>query len=118
MSIPESLLVALIVMSIVFSCLIALSFFLRAQSFIFTYIYKNKKSKPSMEKIPIEEIAIEKDEVLMESDLALNSIEVSTGELILSGVNEKTTALIMAIVSDELKIPLNELQFKSIKLIT
>jgi len=111
MSVKDSLLVALIVISIVFCCLIALSLFLKAQSFIFAYIYKNKKTKQLIENIPIE-----KQGVLVESDLELNNIEVSTGELITSGVNEKTTALIMAIVSDELKIPLNELQFKSIKL--
>jgi len=44
-------------------------------------------------------------------------IEKSTGELTLIGVDEKTTAMIMAILSDELKVPLCELQFKYIKLI-
>lgn len=39
------------------------------------------------------------------------------GELKLYGVDEKTAAIIMAIVSDESNIPLCELQFKSIKLI-
>lgn len=42
---------------------------------------------------------------------------VGYGELKLYGVDEKTAAMIMAIVSDESKIPLSELQFKSIKLI-
>lgn len=41
----------------------------------------------------------------------------SAGELQLFGVDEKTAALIMAIVSDECKIPLCELQFKTIKAI-
>ncbi|QNU67884.1 OadG family protein [Ruminiclostridium herbifermentans] len=44
-----------------------------------------------------------------------NSIECSSGELKLINVDERTAALIMAIVSDETKIPLSELIFKSIK---
>lgn len=43
--------------------------------------------------------------------------EFSTGELKLKGVDEKTAAMIMAIVSDESNIPLSELRFKSIRLI-
>ncbi len=39
------------------------------------------------------------------------------GELKLYGVDEKTAAMIMAIVSDESQIPLSELRFKSIKLL-
>lgn len=39
------------------------------------------------------------------------------GELALYGVDEKTAATIMAIVSDETKIPLNQLVFHSIKVV-
>ena len=98
MSVSNSLLVALSVMTIVFGCLVALSFLLKVQSFIFSSIDKNKKSEQSKEEVS-------------------NKIEISTGELKLIGVDEKTTAIIMAILSDELKLPLYELQFKSIKLI-
>ncbi len=38
-----------------------------------------------------------------------------SGELVLVKVAERDAALIMAIVADELKIPINELDFKSIK---
>ena len=41
----------------------------------------------------------------------------SKGDLELIGTDEKTAAVIMAIVSDESKIPLNRLQFNYIKLI-
>jgi len=41
--------------------------------------------------------------------------EMSAGELKLKGVDERTAAMIMAIVSHESGIPLSELQFKSIK---
>ena len=37
------------------------------------------------------------------------------GEIALYNVDEKTAACIMAIISDETKIPLNQLIFKSIK---
>lgn len=43
--------------------------------------------------------------------------DLSAGELLLKNVDEKTAAMIMAIVSDESNIPLSELRFKSIKLI-
>lgn len=41
---------------------------------------------------------------------------VSSGDLELVGTDEKTAAVIMAIVSDKSGIPLNRLQFKSITL--
>ncbi len=43
--------------------------------------------------------------------------DMGYGELKLYGVDEKTAAMIMAIVSDESQIPLSELRFKSIKLL-
>ena len=39
----------------------------------------------------------------------------AAGELKLYGTDPKTAAMIMAIVADELKTPLNELRFESIK---
>lgn len=42
--------------------------------------------------------------------------QTMTGELELIGTDEKTAAIIMAIVSNESGIPLNRLSFKSIKL--
>lgn len=43
--------------------------------------------------------------------------EFSSGSLKLKGCDEKTAAMIMAIVSDNTGIPLSELIFKSIKLV-
>ena len=43
--------------------------------------------------------------------------EFSSGSLRLKGCDEKTSAMIMAIVSDNTGIPLNELIFKSISLV-
>ena len=42
---------------------------------------------------------------------------VNNGEVDLIGVDEKTAAVVMAIVSQQSEIPLNRLQFKSIKLV-
>ncbi|MBR6785933.1 MAG: OadG family protein [Clostridia bacterium] len=42
---------------------------------------------------------------------------MNNGEVDLIGVDEKTAAVIMAIVSQQSEIPLNRLSFKSIKLI-
>jgi Na+-transporting methylmalonyl-CoA/oxaloacetate decarboxylase gamma subunit len=107
MSVSNSLLVASLVMGIVFVVLIVLSFLLKAQSTIFSFIAK-KKDNPSS-KVEIES----SDDC--HSNFVQNSPEVSKGQLDLIGVDEKTAAIIMAIVSDELKISLNQLQFKSIK---
>lgn len=41
----------------------------------------------------------------------------SEGELMLIKTDEPTAAVIMAIISDQIKIPLNRLSFKSIKLL-
>lgn len=48
--------------------------------------------------------------------VANNTQQTMTGELQLIGTDEKTAAIIMAIVSNESGIPLNRLSFKSIKL--
>jgi len=44
-------------------------------------------------------------------------VQISSGELRLKNVDEKTAAMIMAIVSHESEIPLSELRFKSISLV-
>ena len=109
MSILDSLLVALLVMAIVFIVLIVLMLLVKIQSMIFNLIDK-KKDKPSS-----------KIEAQCSSDSNSNYIqnvdEVSKGQLDLIGVDEQTAAMIMAIICDELKLPLNELQFKYIKAI-
>jgi len=67
------------------------------------------KSKTQKNEIPVESIAKETT-VIDDKDV------VGYGELKLFGVDEKTAAIVMAIVSDESKISLAELRFKSIKL--
>lgn len=98
MSIADSLLVALILISIVFMGLIVLYILVRIEAYIISLIGKK-----------------EQVEVSKQPSVSSNVEEVSEGELTLIGVDEETAAMIMAITSDELKIPLNELRFISIK---
>jgi Na+-transporting methylmalonyl-CoA/oxaloacetate decarboxylase gamma subunit len=103
MSISDSILVSLFGISIVFIVLIALSWLIKIQSILFgTIAKKNKKT-------------IKKTEDRQKPMTTENVIEVANGQLSIIDVDEKTAALVMAIVSDELQVPLSELQFKYIK---
>lgn len=103
MSISDSILVSLFGISIVFIVLIALSWLIKIQSVLFgTIASKNKKT-------------IKKTEDRQKPMTTENIIEVANGQLSIIDVDEKTAALVMAIVSDELQVPLSELQFKYIK---
>lgn len=105
MSIIESLKVSLYGMSVVFIVLIVLCFFVKIQSLLFSYFTKMRKVVP------------QEDNLQEKSTDAVAEGTASYGELKLIDVEESTAALIMAIVSDESKIPLSQLQFKSIKAI-
>lgn len=87
----------------VFAALIGLVIMIKLVSYIFGSISKSQK------------IAAASEESFTSSHLTENDMGPSTGQLKLMGVDEKTAAMIMAIVSDESNIPLSELQFKSIK---
>ena len=43
------------------------------------------------------------------------AVMATAGDLVLRDVDDQTAALLMSIVADQTKIPLNELRFKSIK---
>lgn len=78
---------------------------------------KQSKSAPNpkTEKAPVKKIpAVQPAKAPQTAALPANC---STGQLDLYDVDEKTAAVIMAIVSHESGIPLNRLQFKSIKVI-
>lgn len=109
MSIFEGLTVSLFCIALVFfvlSCLFALikvlSKVLSKISDKGTEIYIGKKTTGTT-------VAISGGEA--------NGDGISAGELKLINVDEKTAAIIMAIVSHESQIPLSELSFKSIKAI-
>lgn len=100
MTVIESLPYALFCMVIVFGVLIILNLIIRLFSFAAGRIAGLEKKKQAA---PLPVITEEKGP------------ELSTGELKLKNVDERTAAMIMAIVSHESGIPLEELRFKSIK---
>lgn len=103
MTVIESLPYALFTMAVVFAVLIVLCLIIKLFSFSMELLtVKNKENvndKVVSESAPIEE----------------KGPELSAGVLKLQNVDEPTAAMIMAIVSDESGIPLEELCFKSIK---
>lgn len=109
MSFEDSLMVALFGIVVVFSVLILLSLLIKIQSMILGYItaFQDKSG------------AVTEAETAFASIVSEEAVDEgwSAGELKLLGVDEKTAAMIMAIVSDESQIPLSQLQFKMIKAI-
>lgn len=95
MSVLESILVALFVMSIVFAVLIALSLFLNLQSKCFDFL--NKKNDSNI------------------TNQTENTIELSTNKTTFIDVDEKTVAIILASISHESNTSLKSLKIKSIK---
>jgi Na+-transporting methylmalonyl-CoA/oxaloacetate decarboxylase gamma subunit len=103
MSFLDSLLISFFGLGLVFFVLIGLSAVITLESKVFEYFKANKK---------------ETDVKHSDSPAICTNNMVplaSAGDLKLVGVDERTAAMIMAIVSDESGIPLSELQFKSIK---
>ena len=103
MSFIDSILVSVFGMGVVFAVLIALSAIVVIQSKIVGAFMKKNSAKAAVNDVsaPVVEPLLDKG--------------ITPGQMKLIGVDEKTAALIMAIVSDESKIDLSELQFKSIK---
>ena len=82
---------------------------------IYVYITKainGKKAVEEPKKAPVAPVAPAASPVAAQSA----GPAASSGDLELVGTDEKTAAVIMAIVSDKSGIPLNRLQFKSITL--
>lgn len=102
MSFYESVILAVFGLGVVFVVLISLSAIIGIQSRILN-AFTRKKETDNEDTAPVQSA----DEN--------NAPDISAGELRLYDVDEKTAAMIMAIVSDETKIPLSELRFKSIK---
>lgn len=100
MSFLESLVISVFGISIVFVVLIALSGCITVASKLIALLNKDKDSVETQEPDPASNVDVP---------------PISAGELKLIDVDEKTAAMIMAIVSHESGIPLSELQFKSIK---
>lgn len=107
-SIGEAILVALFTIAVVFAVLCLICILVNVFSKIMTNITnKDTAAKPAPAPVKTEAVTAEpaKEE------------EFSSGSLKLKGCDEKTAAMIMAIVSDNTGIPLSELIFKSITLV-
>lgn len=102
----EALLDAGIVILVVFAVLCIICLLISLSGAIFASMDKKKSEAPAAAPAapaPVAEPA--------------NEEEFSSGTLRLKGCDEKTAAMIMAIVSDNTGIPLSELVFKSITLV-
>ena len=104
MSFLDSLMISVFGLGLVFIILISLCFFIIIESKIIALFLNKKKAEPANN----ETVVASANEPVLDTG-------ATCGELKLLGVDEKTAAMIMAIVSDESSIPLSELQFKSIK---
>ena len=105
-AIPDSLLLALVGFVVVFITLIALIAVIK----VIAGISSSKKTDETFELTPAAEAATVADPELIPA-------AGSMGEIVLYDVDEHSAALIMAIVADKMKAPLNTLRFKFIKLI-
>ncbi len=102
----EAFLDAGIVITVVFAVLCIICILITVSGKIFSALVSDKKPAPAPAAAP----AAAPAEPVKEE-------EFSSGSLRLKGCDEKTAAMIMAIVSDNTGIPLSELIFKSITLI-
>ena len=107
-TLPEALAVAGFTIAVVFGVLLLICVSIKIFSFIIGGIEKvtSKNEQPADTK-PAAEVAA----------APASEEEFSSGSLKLKGCDEKTAAMIMAIVSDNTGIPLSELVFKSITLV-
>lgn len=106
-SIIESLLISAFCMAVVFLVLSTLYFAVLALSKVLSRVGMTNTSNTAGNA----EMAAPAAADVTDS----NAARISAGELKLINVDEKTAAMIMAIVSHESQIPLSELCFKSIK---
>ena len=101
----EALGVALFTWAIVFAVLFIIFVCIRVFGAVVGSFSKKKDTAPAAPSAAPAAAAVDSGE------------EFSSGSLKLKGCDEKTAAMIMAIVSDNTGIPLNELIFKSISLV-
>ena len=106
-TVPQGLLLALVGFLLVICVLFVLMGFIYLLSFIVRLI--ENKRKPSAETGKTEENKSAEAPALAPG---------SSGAVKLNNVDERTAAMIMAIVADEMQTPLNELKFISIKEVT
>ena len=105
-SMPEALMLSLIGFMVVFTALMLLIIVIR----ILSSLTKEKSPAPAM--APAVAVLAENKQGSLSGKVPAPG---SIGECALHTVDDKTAALLMAIVADDLKAPLNELRFISIR---
>jgi len=110
MPVLDSILVAIFCLVFVFVVLAVLFVFIRVFS-VGVGAIANKANKP-LDAVPVAAPIMSAAAPITSAEIEAN---FSSGGLRLNNVDERTAAIIMAIVSDESGIPLSELCFKSIK---
>jgi len=103
MSVGESLVVGLFLVVLVFAVLAILY----GMIMLLAAVLRPKASKKAVEN--------NKGSAVGATSMDMDLVQTSFGEVKLKDVDERTAAMIMAIISDESQIPLSELRFKSIK---
>ena len=98
-TIPEVLLVSLEGMAVVFAVLVILMTFIKIMTF---FVKLGSKKSEKVEKVST-------------NDKTTELAKGSCGNIAMFDVPDKIAAMAMAIVADEMKVPLNELRFISIK---
>lgn len=110
MSFVDSILIAAFSIALVFVVLVGVFVLIQ----LLSKVLANIQSKPEKETgAATAQPAVEAENTIPSP----GGPELSTGKLKLRGLDEKTAAMIMAIVSHESEIPLSELRFKSIRAI-
>jgi Na+-transporting methylmalonyl-CoA/oxaloacetate decarboxylase gamma subunit len=108
MDIANSLFTSIFGMSVVFTVLVSLILLIYLQSYLMKYFHR---------KNPVASTAQAVEPVTAAVPAAISTQPVIRPELKLYNIDEKTAAIVMAIVCDEIGIPANELVFKSIRLL-
>ena len=102
MTIPDTLMICLVGIAVVFAVLIILMFFIKLMSLV---LHRHKAHRM------IPAVATRN---FRSEEIEATTADGSCGTLRLRNVSRSTAAMIMAIVADELQVPLNELRFISI----
>ena len=114
LTVPEMFLNAGIVILVVFGVLLIMYILISISGKIIEAITKAGKKEEPVKAAPAPAAAAP---AATQNSLASSEEIFSSGSLKLKNCDEKTAAMIMAIVADSTGIPLEELVFKSIKLV-
>lgn len=115
-SVVDALIFSAIGLGIVFAVLLILNLFIRLLSVVVRSIEGASKSPESKTTDSITVTPITETTPTIPQNM--KPADGSLGEVKLYNVDDATAAMIMAIVADQLKMPLNELRFISIKEVT